>query len=73
MPGAHHTWTTGPAETAQELAPDGTETVLQTFLHDYKGRQPVAQLLLDKGFLYGTTESGGNRGSGGVVFRLRAK
>jgi uncharacterized repeat protein (TIGR03803 family) len=59
--------------TVFKLAPDGTETVLQTFLRARKGFGPRASLLLGKsGFLYGTTESGGVRNFGGVVFRIRA-
>lgn len=60
--------------TVYKIAPDGTETVLQTFLRARKGFEPRASLLLSKGgYLFGTTESGGVRNFGGVVFRIRAK
>jgi uncharacterized repeat protein (TIGR03803 family) len=55
---------------AFKLAPDGTESVLYAFDKTSHGRHPAAGLLLGKkGFLYGTTETGGHENNG-VVFRL---
>ena len=49
-----------------KLTPAGTETVL----HRFPGRSlPVGDLLLDQGYLYGTTLGGGS-GSAGVVFKV---
>jgi len=50
-----------------KLTPAGTETVL----HRFPGRSlPVGDLLLDQGYLYGTTLGGGS-GSAGVVFKVK--
>jgi len=50
-----------------KLAPSGTETVL----HRFAGRSlPVGDLLLDQGFLYGTTLGGGTDNAG-LVFKVK--
>ncbi|MGH9918464.1 MAG: choice-of-anchor tandem repeat GloVer-containing protein, partial [Nitrososphaerales archaeon] len=54
-----------------ELAPDGTETVLNVFDKSRFGRVPSGGLLLGKhGDLYGTTGGGGDDDNG-VVFELK--
>lgn len=54
-----------------ELAPNGNETILQSFREPSGGLRPAAALLLGKhGDLYGTTPQGGLRGNG-VVFELK--
>ncbi|MGH7226636.1 MAG: choice-of-anchor tandem repeat GloVer-containing protein, partial [Gemmataceae bacterium] len=54
-----------------ELAPDGTETVLDAFELRRDGRNPTAGLLLGAhGDLYGTTNEGGDDNNG-VVFELK--
>jgi uncharacterized repeat protein (TIGR03803 family) len=50
-----------------KLTPSGTETVL----HRFPGRSlPVGDLLLDQGYLYGTTLGGGSANAG-VVFKVK--
>ena len=52
------------------FAPDGTETVLHSFVGGSDGIYPDAVLMADKaGNLYGTTYEGGTQGYG-IVFRL---
>jgi uncharacterized repeat protein (TIGR03803 family) len=55
-----------------KVSPDGTETVLYSFLAGtLDGNDPAAGVIIDKqGNLYGTTFSGGTFGYGGTVFRL---
>jgi len=50
-----------------KLAPSGTETVLFKFPGRYL---PVGDLLLDQGFLYGTTTGGGSHNAG-TVFKIK--
>lgn len=50
-----------------KLTPAGTETVLFKFPGNY---DPIGDLLADKGYLYGTTMSGG-RPNEGVVFKVK--
>jgi uncharacterized repeat protein (TIGR03803 family) len=63
--------------TVFKVTPDGTETVLYSFLSNATGDGPLAGVILDKaGNLYGTTADGGGSGAGcrgfgcGVVFKL---
>jgi len=60
--------------TVFKLAPDGTETVLHSFVGGYDGSGPLAGVILDrKGNLYGTTQSGGSTacpGTCGVIFEI---
>jgi uncharacterized repeat protein (TIGR03803 family) len=58
--------------TVFKVSPDGTETVLYSFLPGTTdGNSPAAGLVIDKqGNLYGTTFSGGTYGFGGTVFKL---
>jgi uncharacterized repeat protein (TIGR03803 family) len=52
------------------VAPNGTQTVLHSFIRS-DGAYPAAGLIADKkGFLYGTTTLGGTNGTG-TVFRIR--
>lgn len=59
-----------------EIAPNGTETVLYSFLGEPDGAQPLARLLIDSsGNLYGTTVEGGvscsiNSNGCGTVFKV---
>jgi uncharacterized repeat protein (TIGR03803 family) len=58
-----------------KLAPDGTETVLHSFVGGGDGALPTASLITDKAEnLYGTTQLGGGSGCGGngcgTVFKL---
>jgi uncharacterized repeat protein (TIGR03803 family) len=58
--------------TVFKLAPDGTETVLYSFLGGSDGADPSASLITDgAGNLYGTTELGGGANYG-TVFKLAA-
>ncbi|HEX4080063.1 MAG TPA: choice-of-anchor tandem repeat GloVer-containing protein [Rhizomicrobium sp.] len=58
--------------TAFELAPDGTETVLYSFIGKADGAYPVADLMADKaGNFFGATEEGGAKHLG-TVFELAA-
>jgi uncharacterized repeat protein (TIGR03803 family) len=50
-----------------QLTPAGTETVLYKFPGNY---DPIGDLLLDHGFLYGTTMGGGSHNDG-VVFKIK--
>jgi uncharacterized repeat protein (TIGR03803 family) len=53
-----------------KVTPEGTETVLHTFLGGSDGAHPKGSLIADReGNLYGTTSSG-ERLSGGTVFRI---
>jgi uncharacterized repeat protein (TIGR03803 family) len=53
-----------------KVTPNGTESVLHTFLGGSDGAHPKGSLISDgKGNLYGTTSSGENL-SGGTVFRI---
>ncbi|HEY6270518.1 MAG TPA: choice-of-anchor tandem repeat GloVer-containing protein [Terriglobales bacterium] len=53
-----------------KVTPDGTESVLHTFLGGSDGAHPKGSLISDgKGNLYGSTSSG-ERLSGGTVFRI---
>jgi uncharacterized repeat protein (TIGR03803 family) len=53
-----------------KVTPDGTESVLHTFLGGSDGAHPKGSLISDgKGNLYGTTSSGENL-KGGTVFRI---
>jgi uncharacterized repeat protein (TIGR03803 family) len=53
-----------------QVAPDGTETVLHTFLGGSDGARPKGSLISDgNGNLYGTTSSGENL-KGGTVFQI---
>jgi hypothetical protein len=59
--------------TIYELAPDGTETVLNDFLSTkHGGYAPLAGVILDQsGNLYGTTSRGGSKGGWpGVMFKF---
>jgi uncharacterized repeat protein (TIGR03803 family) len=58
--------------TVFKVSPDGTETVLYSFLAGtLDGNDPAAGVIMDKqGNLYGTTFSGGTYPSGGTVFKL---
>jgi uncharacterized repeat protein (TIGR03803 family) len=57
-----------------KLAPDGTETVLHSFMSGKDGSVPVAGVVADKaGNLYGTTYMGGSSGCGagcGTVYKI---
>ena len=54
-----------------EVATSGSETVLHTFSGGSDGEYPYAPVLRDrKGNLYGATNSGGNSGQGGVVYKI---
>jgi uncharacterized repeat protein (TIGR03803 family) len=53
-----------------KIAPDGKETVLYAFTGGNDGANPSAGLLIDKQYLYGTTQYGGMYG-GGTVFRVK--
>jgi uncharacterized repeat protein (TIGR03803 family) len=54
-----------------KLAPNGKETVLHAFTGGSDGAQPFAGLIADrKGYLYGTTWSGGANGVG-IIFKLK--
>jgi uncharacterized repeat protein (TIGR03803 family) len=62
---------------AFELAPDGSETVLHTFLGGSDGEEPMGKLIrTKKGYLFGTTVLGGGDGQGcggygcGTVFSI---
>jgi hypothetical protein len=35
------------------------------------GAEPIGNLLMSEGYLYGVTESGGNKNAGGVVFKVQ--
>lgn len=71
------TTTSGPTITNQcdsatcgvvfKLTPAGTETVLYKFRGNYA---PIGDLLLNQGYLYGTTTGGGSHNAG-VVFRIK--
>jgi uncharacterized repeat protein (TIGR03803 family) len=71
--------TTGSGGTADygvvfKLAPSGQETVLHSFQGGSNGSVPSGGVVLDAGFLYGTTTSGGSGtscpgGAGGTVFK----
>jgi uncharacterized repeat protein (TIGR03803 family) len=71
------TTTSGPTITDQcdsatcgvvfQLTPAGTETVLYKFPGNY---DPIGDLLLDQGFLYGTTMGGGSHNDG-LVFKIK--
>jgi len=61
--------------TVFKLAPDGTETVLHSFVGGYdNGATPFGGVILDsKGNLYGTTQDGGSSycpGTCGVVYKI---
>jgi uncharacterized repeat protein (TIGR03803 family) len=59
----------GGCGTVFKVSASGRETVLVSFRKRY-GREPVAALLAKKGYLYGTTTSGGLYKQG-VVFRVK--
>jgi len=53
------------------LNPAGTETVLYGFLAGNRGANPNTGVVLDAaGNVYGTTNAGGGRNNGGVVYKL---
>ena len=59
--------------TVFKLAPDGTETVLYSFLGGNDGANPSSSLITDRaGNLYGTTVEGGGANNYGTVFKLAA-
>src|SRR5262249_31151483 len=61
------TWDGGPDGngTVFRLAPDGSETGLFAFSGGSNGANPGAKVLLQGGYLYGTTTYGGDNGCGG--------
>lgn len=66
------TWVGGPSDvgTVFEIAPDGTEKLLQTFQIGTGGSYPTASLIVDEsGNLQGTTYFGGTNGFG-TVFEI---
>jgi uncharacterized repeat protein (TIGR03803 family) len=63
----------GGCGTVFKVAPDGTETVLYSFLGGNDGAMPDGGLVADRaGNLYGTTGGGGGTNNYGTVFKLAA-
>jgi len=62
----------GGCGTIFELTPTGKEKVLHAFIAQTDGQNPVAGLVLKKGYLYGTALYGGTYGEG-TVYKLDLK
>jgi len=63
----------GGCGTVFKVAPDGTETVLYSFLGGNDGAMPDGGLVADRaGNLYGTTLEGGGANNDGTVFKIAA-